>query len=203
MCKRVYISADYAEESGDRDVIEVLHGWAKDDLHKVDFVDTAQVASGSVSDKPDCRICDLKKVFNAQINASSAVIFIVGDKTASRTAGSECSRINDQYHNCYCTPYKQNSKGSKQCKHLDTSPADPDGDVGYINSYSYLRHEFEQAAKRNKTIIILYNSLNNQPSWLPAYMKDYEDNAHPFWKKNVSGEKVGDYYYVKKALGYA
>jgi len=35
MCKRVYISADYAEESGDRDVIEVLHGWAKDDLLKL------------------------------------------------------------------------------------------------------------------------------------------------------------------------
>lgn len=202
MSKRVYISADYAKESGDRDVINVLHKWAEDDIHKVDFVDTAQVVSGSVSDKPDCRICDLKKEFNAQINASSAVIFIVGDKTASRTAGSECSRNDVQYYNCYCTPYKQNSKGSKQCKHFSTSPASPNGDVGCINSYSYLRHEFEQAVKRNKTIIILYNSLNKQISWLPSYMKDYEDNAHPFWKKNASGEKVGDYYYVKKALGY-
>ena len=202
MSKRVYISADYAEESGDRNVIDILHDWAEDNLHKVDFVDTAQVVSGSVSDTDDCRICDLKKEFNAQINVSSAVIFIVGDKTASRTAGSECSRNSDPYYKCYCTPYKQNNKGLKQCKHFHIYPVNMNGDVGCINSYSYLHHEFEQAAKRNKTIIILYNSLNNQPSWLPAYMKDYEDNAHPFWKRNDSGEKVGDYYYVKKVLGY-
>lgn len=113
MSKRVYISADYAEESGDRNVIDVLHSWAEDDLHKVDFVDTAEVVSGSVSKEENCRICDLKKEFNEQINASSAIIFIVGDKTASRTAGSECSRNSTSYYNCYCTPYKQNSKGSK------------------------------------------------------------------------------------------
>ena len=33
-------------------------------------------------------------------------------------------------------------------------------------------------------------------------MKGYEQQAHPFWKRNVLGEKVGDYQYIKEALGY-
>lgn len=88
MSKQVYISADYAEYDGDRDVVEELNKWGCDNLHKVDFIDMSKVASGSVSKDPDCRICDLKQEFNRQINASSAVIFVVGDKTALRTAGS-------------------------------------------------------------------------------------------------------------------
>lgn len=87
MSKQVYISADYAENDGDREVVNVLHKWSDDNVHKVSFVDMSQVASGSVSQDSDCRPCDLKKEFNAQINASSAVIFIVGDMTAYRTAG--------------------------------------------------------------------------------------------------------------------
>lgn len=54
MSKRVYISADYSELNGDRDVVEELHKWGKDSLHKVDYVDTAEVVSGSISKDPDC-----------------------------------------------------------------------------------------------------------------------------------------------------
>lgn len=150
MSKRIYISADYAIPSGDREVVDVLHKWASDSIHTIDFVDTALVVSGSVSADPDCRICDLKKEFNAQINVSSVVIFIVGDKTASRTAGSECSRNDKEYYNCYCTPYKQNSKGLKQCKYSLTFACKPDGDVGNINRYSYLYYPlFLSQAIRN------------------------------------------------------
>ena len=45
MSQRVYISADYSADDGDRDVINELHAWGKDAKHKVDYVDTAQVAS--------------------------------------------------------------------------------------------------------------------------------------------------------------
>ena len=31
--------------------------------------------------------------------------------------------------------------------------------VSRINSYSYIRHEFEQVKKRKKSIIVIYNSL--------------------------------------------
>lgn len=199
---KVYISADYSEKDGDRNVVEELQKWGNDNLHKVDYVDTAQVVSGSVSKNEDCRPCDLKEEFNRQINASSVVIFIIGDKTASRIAGSSCKR-NDEGVFCECTPYKQNANGSGYCKvYGSTYEPGPNEDVGKINAYSYLKHEFKQAQKKNKTIIIVYNSLINQPNWLPSYMRDYVKNAHPFWRYNQWGNKVGDYSFIKKALGY-
>ncbi len=202
MSKRVYISADYSENDGDRDVIDLLHTWGTDNKHKTDFVDTAQVVSGSVSDDDDCRPCDLKKEFNDQINASSAVIFIVGDKTASRTAGSSCKR-NEDGEGCDCTPYKQNKNGTSTCKIKGgTHTPAADEDLGKINTFSYLEHEFRQAKRKKKTIIIVYNSFYNKSSWLPSYMSEYKDDAHPFWTYNASGDKVGDYQYIKAALGY-
>ena len=202
MSKQVYISADYAEDCGDRDVVKVLTQWGTDNLHKVDFIDMAQVASGSVAKNVDCRPCDLKLEFNHQINASSAVIFVVGDKTACRIAGSNCSRAYKDQTMCSCTPYKQNSKGTKACTVNFTVSADDNDDVGEINMYSYLQHEFEQAKKRNKKIIIVYNSLTKQPHWLPPYMKGYESIAKPFWTKNAWGERIGNYSFIKEELGY-
>lgn len=199
MGKRVYISADYSL-NGDRDVVSVLHSWGNDSLHKVDYVDTAQVASGSVSKDSDCRACDLKEEFNSQINASSAVIFVIGDKTASRDAGSFCKRISEG-ENCSCTPYKQNSSGASFCKR-NGFLIESEFDVGYINEFSYLRHEFEQSKKRDKKIIVIYNSFYKQYTWLPYYMKDYANIAMPFWIKTPSGKKIGNYCFIKEALDY-
>ena len=202
MAKRVYISADYDVDSGDREVVDLLNKWGSDNLHKVDFVDMAKVVSGSVADEPDCRICDLKAEFNNQINLSSAVIFIVGDKTASRCAGSACERDIGEDSNCYCTPYKNNKNGKLKCKIRNCVDATLWKDCGPINRFSYLRHEFEQAKKTNKQIIILYNSLDDRLSWLPFYMDGYENKARHFWTKNAYGEKVGDYEYIKEVLGF-
>ena len=200
MSKQVYISADYATD-GDKEVVEELVGWGKDNKHKVDFIDMSNPSSGSVANSDDCRICDLKAEFNTQINASSAVIFIVGDKTASRTAGSACERNSKEWYECYCTPYKQNTKGQKICKHTSTTSA-TNVNIGTINTYSYIRHEFEQAKKKGKPIIIVYNSTRYETAWLPSYMKGYEDYAHPFWKYNENYDKVGDYEYIKEVLGF-
>lgn len=203
MSKQVYISADYDNFNGDQDVVEELKNWGRDNKHKVNFVDMSNPSAGSVSNQDDCRICDLKAEFNSQINASSAVIFVVGDMTAYRTAGSACNRLSKEWWECTCTPYKQNSKGVKTCKATSWSTPGPNDDVGNINSYSYLRHEFEQAKKKNKKIIIVYNSTRYESSWLPSYMSDYEDVAEPFWIKNAYGEKVGNYSYIKEVLGFA
>lgn len=59
-------------------MIDELNKWNNDNKYLLDFTDTAQVTSGSVSNNSDCRPCDLKREFNRQINASSAVIFIIG-----------------------------------------------------------------------------------------------------------------------------
>lgn len=202
MSKRVYISADYSPNNGDRSVVDELHKWGNDNLHRVDYIDTAEVVSGSVSKDTNCRACDLKKEFNIQINASSAVIFIIGDKTSSRAAGSSCRR-NTEGKDCLCTPYKQNANGCIRCKIWgNISTPGPKEDVGEINAYSYLKHEFMQAQKKGKTIIVMYNSLNKQPGWLPDYMVDYADEAQAFWKYNALGNKVGNYAYIKRILNY-
>lgn len=122
--------------------------------------------------------------------------------TANRTAGSSCFRVGKQQYESLGTPYKQNANGSKICKVPSTSDAGNSPDVGNINGYSYLRHEFEQAKKRNKKIIIVFNSLRIETDWLPSYMKGYEQYAYPFWKKNDYGEKVGNYEYIKGVLGF-
>ena len=201
MGKRVYISADYSALNGDRNVVDELHRWGADNLHKVDYVDTAEVVSGSVSADSDCRPCDLKKEFNSQINASSAVIIIIGDKTANRTAGNVCKR-NIDGAGCECTPYKRNSQGTQTCKWDAVLTPKPDDDLGRINTFSYLEHEFQQAVRKGKPIIVVYNSLNKQPNWLPSYMSNYESKAYPFWMQNKLGSKVGYYSYIKGALGY-
>lgn len=202
MSKQVYISADYDYYNGDQEVVEELISWGSDNKHKVDFIDMSKVTSGSVSNDPDCRICDLKKEFNSQINSSSAVIFVVGDMTKNRTAGSACVRYQKPQWECTCTPYKQNVNGKKTCKVSSTSSPGKDDDIGSINSFSYLKHEFKQAEKKNKNIIIVYNSTRKESAWLPSYMDGYEDIAVPFWKYDVWGNKVGDYSYIKGVLGF-
>lgn len=202
MSKQVYISADYDLYNGDQDVVDELNKWGNDDYHRVDFIDMSKVSSGSVANGNDCRICDLKAEFNRQINASSAVIFVVGDMTGSRTAGSGCERSSKEQWQCTCTPYKQNVNGIKACKIFSTSDPGENEDCGNINRYSYLRHEFEQAKKKKKTIIIVYNSTRKEARWLPSYMSGYEDFAKPFWKYDAYGRKVGDYAYIKEVLGY-
>lgn len=202
MRKQVYISADYDYYNGDWDVVNELNKWGKDNLHKVDFIDMSKVSSGSVADSNDCRICDLKAEFNRQINASSAVIFVIGDKTRFRTAGSGCERAFKDQSQCSCTPYKQNANGSKECKISYAFTPSVNEDFGSINAYSYLQHEFEQAKKKKKAIIILYNSTRKEANWFPVYMNGYEACAEPFWKIDAYGKKVGNYLYIKEVLGF-
>lgn len=202
MSKQVYISADYDSNDGDQEVVELLNSWGQDDKHKVDFIDMSKVSSGTVANSPDCRICDLKAEFNRQINASSAVIFIVGNHTASRTAGSTCQRAIKSQYECTCTPYKNNANGARLCKVGSTSTPGENDDYGSINPCSYLEHEFRQAAKKGKHIIIFYNSTRNESTWLPDYMNAYADIAVPFWIKDDKGRYKGDYEFIKKALGY-
>ena len=88
------------------------------------------------------------------------------------------------------------------CKVAITSTSGEDDDVGNINNYSYLRHEFEQAKRKKRTIIIVYNSVRKEKSWLPSYMNGYEDCAMPFWVFDGYGRKVGNYAYIREVLGF-
>lgn len=230
--KRIYISADYDPTSGDRDVVEELKRLAKDQRCNIEFKDMAAAKSGSVSDNEDCRACDLKEEFNRKINISSIVVFVVGDKTKTRDAGSTCELAEDivfssisallprrllskfidniEFDAIRCTPYKRNAIGSVCCKqtasdvrdiiHTDIYNDNKNKDVIYVNKFPYLQHEFKQAKRKKKKIVIFYNSSINQKQWLPSYMKGYESCAIPFWidKEN----KVLDHLNIKKALEF-
>ena len=208
MEKRIYISADYDPNSGDCAVVDELVRWANDQRYKIEFKDMAAAKSGSVSDDKDCRACDLKREFNQKINISSIVIFVVGDKTKTRTAGSTCNRANTSYWQpCKCTPYKGNTNGSSYCTkdkfydYMELDTDEKDGhNVNYVNNFSFLQHEFEQAKYKRKKIIILYNSSRKEREWLPHYMKGYEYCAIPFWIREKDGSYVGNYPYIKKVL---
>lgn len=203
MSKHVYISADYDANSGDRNVVEELYRWNDSQRHKIEFTDMASVVSGSVvQTNPDCRACDIKAEFNRQINASSAVIFVVGDKTKDRVAGSNCERCDKSQYECTCTPYKKNVSGARYCKVPTTYDVGDNDDFGCINNLSYLRHEFEQARKKGKQIIVVYNSQYKRESWLPSYLYAYKDEAVPFWVKTDAGNVIGNYDFIKKAFGY-
>lgn len=203
MDKRIYISADYDQEEGDTEVVIVLNNWAESNNRIISFVDMAKVVSGSVSkSNSDCRPCDLKKEFNSQINASSIVVFVVGNRTKDRKSGSSCTKCGNNSGYIPCTPYKQNTNGQKLCKiNGQTHTPGPYEDVGIINSYSYLKHEFEQAKKKDKEIVIFYNSSRTEAQWLPDYMKGYEDKAVPFWYYEGNNKKA-NYKLVKDKLGY-
>lgn len=199
MSKRVYISADYDAIDGDRDVVDELNRWASDHRYKVEFVDMAEVVSGSVSEDSDCRACDLKLEFNRQINASSVVFCIVGKRTAQRDAGDQCERAYLPQWCSECTPYKQNAFGKKPCKVENLQEEAVDG-INAVNTYSYLQHEYEQAKAQQKTIVVLYNSVYRREKWLPSYI-DRREEQHAFWVWNRDGVRVGDYEYIKAVLG--
>ena len=196
MSKQVYISADYAEYDGDRDVVEELNKWGSDNLHKVDFIDMSKVASGSVSKDPDCRICDLKQEFNRQINASSAVIFVVGDKTALRTAGSACKRSGNDQGSCNCTPYKQNTNGTKPCMY-DA----PHCIFNYHgNDHVIEYNKIHDAVKECLDMDAIYTRNEYVPQWRGSVIKNnyiYNIGIYPVgeYKKqlNVSAIRTDNY----------
>lgn len=57
-----------------------------------------------------------------------------------RIAGNGCRRAETDYEYCQCTPYKQNTNGTKPCKHIFIYHTIPYGDVGKINKYSYIQY---------------------------------------------------------------
>lgn len=115
MSKRVYISADYSQYNGDRDVVEELQKWGNDSLHKVDFIDMSSVAAGSVASDPDCRICDLKAEFNRQLSYLLSGIRLEAERLVNIVRGlswrhaTEFNNVNHCLHPwkrtlCFYTP---------------------------------------------------------------------------------------------------
>lgn len=181
MIKRVFVSADWKEpfdsHSWDKEVVDRIRKWEHDERYSLDICCTDDVHK-SVTDNIDCRRCEIKEECRRYINSSSVVVFVVGDNTASKKAGS-CDSI-------ACSPaYSGQQKAC--CKYLINNK--------YANAFqggrqmSYLQYEITTAVLAKKSIVLVYNSANKQESWIPSWytslLKKYDVNELcrvAFWK---------------------
>ncbi|MDR0326006.1 MAG: TIR domain-containing protein [Oscillospiraceae bacterium] len=201
MGKRVFVSADWKEnesnpKSCDKNVVGRIREWADDDRRSIEIDCTDDVHSSVLDTLDDCRRCDIKRECGSHINWSSIVIFVVGDNTATKSAGAcSCDECSPAY----------SGKEKLPCKLVwGTSSSDVrtwDGTL-YKNEMgmSYLQYEITKAAQLGKSIIVVFNSMNKQESWIPSWYTTLLNDTSltftekcrvPFWKDT---ERKGDCY---------
>lgn len=164
MSKRVFVSADWKEpfvsHSWDKEVVDRIRKWKNDSRYGIDIICTDDVHK-SVTDNLDCRRCDIKEECGKFINLSSIVIFVVGDNTASKTAGA-CNGIS-------CSP-AYSGQNKVCCKYFFPDNFDKLFSKGW--SMSYLQYEITTAVLAKKSIVLVYNSVYKQESWIPSWYKN-------------------------------
>ncbi|WP_302625966.1 hypothetical protein [uncultured Eubacterium sp.] len=183
MSKRVFVSADWKEpfdsHSWDKEVVDRIRKWKYDSRYGVDLICTDDVHK-SVTENSDCRRCDIKEECGRYIKSSSVVIFVVGDNTASKKAGA-CDSIS-------CSPAYSGQQKS-YCKYFyNKSFANP---FSGGREMSYLQYEITTAVLAGKSIVLVYNSVYRQESWIPGWYKSLLRNCNvkelcrvAFWKDN-------------------
>jgi len=173
MSKRVFVSADWKEpfdlHSWDKEVVDRIRKWKYDKRYGVDLICTDDVHN-SVINNADCRRCDIKEECGRYIKCSSIVIFVVGDNTASKKAGA-CNGIS-------CSPAYSGLQ-KKDCKSCLPNQ------IFDWEEMSYLEYEITTAFLEKKKIILVFNSVYKQESWIPAWYENYKVNELcrvAFWK---------------------
>lgn len=178
MSKRVFVSADWREpfdsHSWDKEVVDRIRKWKSDPRYGIDIICTDDVHD-SVTNNPDCRRCDIKVECGDCIKKSSVVVFVVGDKTASKNAGP-CDGFS-------CAPAYSGSQ-KKYCNKAYI----PDSISNWKNM-SYLEFEITTAVKNRKQILIVFNSVYRQEQWIPSWYKALRQYNQvnelariPFWR---------------------
>ena len=180
MAKRVFVSADWKEShdmhSCDKEVVDRIRKWRDDKRYGVDIICTDEV-HGSVTEKPDCRRCEIKGECGRFIDWSGIVIIVVGDNTITKSAGS-CDGVS-------CSP-AYSGQDKKGCKYkYKPSPDNPANDVLDGLGKSYLEYEIMKAIMSKKSIILVFNSMRKEEHWIPSLYKQHTVNElcrFPFWK---------------------
>lgn len=194
MGKNVYVSADWKaafnENSCDKTVVDRIRKWKDDPRYGVTVTCTDDVHN-SVVNRPDCRRCDIKIECGRRIDRSSVIIFVVGDNTGTKSAG-KCEGFS-------CAPAYSGGY-SKMCKF----PSEL-GQVSNWKAMSYLQYEITTAVHKHKKILIVYNSVYHQYSWIPGWYKTLLNSCDvneldriPFWKD--SDHNSDRYQDIKKYL---
>lgn len=185
MKKNIYVSADWKESfdrhSWDKEVVDRIRKWSIDLRYSADFHYTDDVHN-SVIDDDGCRRCNIKEECGCYIRRSSLVIFVVGDKTRTKKAG-RCNGLS-------CFPVNKNI----------LSPCNNYKEIK-LKDMSYLHYEISTAIEEKKKILLVYNSVYQNESWIPSWYNKYYENELdriPFW---TNRDHTSDCYQsVKKYL---
>ena len=178
MSKRVFVSADWRDpfdsHSWDKEVVDRIRKWNSDSRYGIDIICTDDVHD-SVTNTPDCRRCEIKIECGECVKKSSIVVFVVGDKTATKNAGP-CDGIS-------CSPAYSGEQKKFCNKAYGYNP------ISNWKAMSYLEYVITTAVFYRKQILIVYNSVYRQEQWIPSwyntlcqYNQVNELDRLPFWR---------------------
>lgn len=200
MGKNIFVSADWKDDfvnslSDDKIVVERIRTWSNSANYGVNFRYTDAVHKSVLnSNNPDCRRCDIKLECEHQIEWSSIVIIVIGDKTKTKGSGACDGQA--------CSP-AESWKPKVPCKLVHAAPGQETNVVYYAESY--LEHEIRIALTLKKKIILVFNSVNVMIDWIPQfYLSEIVKNPNlelcrvPFWQDLRGGKDC--YTSIKRYL---
>lgn len=173
---KTYIAASFDH---DRDAVEKLYEWNKDNKLSFHFVDVHSLTKSYDSS----RYCSIKKSLSDRMSVSKTFILIVGQHTNEVTKGA-----------CYnngCGGYVRLLLSNPYCRY------------GYsINNKSYIQYECDLAIRENAKIVVLYKSVNVERNLFPEAVRYRGTHIAMKCRKNtIYGSYIDwDYQAVKNAV---
>ena len=165
---RTYIAGDW---DNDKDAVDQLHKWNDSNHWSLSFTDAHDLTSSRDSSLN----CTIKSSLKTRMNASKTFVLIVGNHTASVTAGG-CQ---------LCGSYNSYAKYCAK---------------GYRVDYrSIIKFECDKAIEAGITIIVLYKATQIDRSKCPDAIRYLGTHATMICKGN-DGKYSWDYQSVKKAF---
>lgn len=165
---KTYIAGDW---TGDKNAIDQLYRWNNSKYWGLTFTDAHELTQA----KDTSLNCSIKRSLKERMDASKTFVLVVGDKTASLTAGS-CR---------YCNSY---NSWTISCARGH-----------YVDFRSYIEFECEKAVEAGIKIVVLYNSTIVSRSKCPEAVR-YKGVHVSMIYKGIDGKYYWDYDSVKKAM---
>ena len=165
---RTYIAGDWDH---DKDAVDQLHKWNDSKYWSLSFTDAHDLTSSRDSSLN----CTIKSSLKTRMDASKTFVLIVGDQTASVTAGScrWCGSYNSYTYRCA---------------------------KGYSVDYrSFIKFECDKAVEAGIKIIVLYKATRVDRSKCPEAVRYVGTHASMIYKGN-DGNYYCDYQSVKDAF---
>ena len=165
---RTYIAGDW---DNDKDAVDQLHTWNDSNYWSLSFTDAHDLTSSRDSSLN----CTIKSSLKTRMDASKTFVLIVGNHTASVTAGG-CQLCGS--YNSY----------TKRCA------------KGYsVDCRSFIKFECDKAIEAGIKIIVLYKATQIDRSKCPDAIRYLGTHATMIYKWN-DGKYYWDYQSVKDAF---